>query len=243
MRDFVEKTLQNFERPMILAHMGGSAHGPENSRAAITACLKFHPDILEVDVRKSRDGVLFCRHGSVPLGIVFWTLFPALPFSLIRKMLPQVSTLEEIAAMIPENSMLYIDTKDSSINGEDLRRALTHCKGRAIWIAAYSVQHLANIRSELGNNYIFVLNRPTFFLNHALATCENIVDIFQVFIWDYNPATLHKIAGAGYGYHLSRWLITPRKKHEWQLKSNDLWLTYDSLERTHKQPSTKLTSF
>ncbi|WP_316861194.1 glycerophosphodiester phosphodiesterase family protein [uncultured Cohaesibacter sp.] len=49
-------------RPAIVAHRGAWHHAPENSIAAIEAAIAGQYDIVEVDIQKSADGVLFLMH-------------------------------------------------------------------------------------------------------------------------------------------------------------------------------------
>jgi hypothetical protein len=233
MRPFVENKLKG-KKLLTMAHMGGAAHGIENRCATIQACLPFKPDIIEIDVRKSSDGILFCHHGSIPFGVTFWTLFPSLPFSWVRRIVPGVNTLKEVADIIPENTMIYIDIKDLRIDGKDVEKELINCRAGAIWIAPWSTCHLKKLRYFLGDQYIYVVNRPALFLDHSIRNYGNIADVFQVFVWNFNFKTIKKIRENGYGYHLSRWFIGSKKRYALQSKYGDLWVTYNSLARTHK---------
>lgn len=51
-------------RVMIAAHRGCWHHGPENSLAAIEACIERGIDIVELDLRLTSDGVLILSHDS-----------------------------------------------------------------------------------------------------------------------------------------------------------------------------------
>jgi glycerophosphoryl diester phosphodiesterase len=48
--------------PRIVAHRGANNVAPENTRAAILACIPLDVAVLELDVRSSRDGVLYNFH-------------------------------------------------------------------------------------------------------------------------------------------------------------------------------------
>ncbi len=45
-----------------IAHRGASAHAPENTLAAVRAAIDLGCDLVEVDVRRTRDGVLVVMH-------------------------------------------------------------------------------------------------------------------------------------------------------------------------------------
>ena len=47
---------------LIIAHRGASAYEPENSLRAIETAIKLKADMVEVDIRKSKDGELVVIH-------------------------------------------------------------------------------------------------------------------------------------------------------------------------------------
>jgi len=48
--------------PLVIAHRGDSFHSLENSLDAVHKALSFPVDMIEIDVRRSRDNVLFVMH-------------------------------------------------------------------------------------------------------------------------------------------------------------------------------------
>jgi glycerophosphoryl diester phosphodiesterase len=53
------------KRIEIVAHRGANERAPENSMAALKLCIDWGVDYLEVDVRRSRDGVLYNFHDPI----------------------------------------------------------------------------------------------------------------------------------------------------------------------------------
>lgn len=49
-------------RPIVVAHRGCFEFGPENSRRALDACIRLGVDMVEGDVRATKDGVLVLMH-------------------------------------------------------------------------------------------------------------------------------------------------------------------------------------
>lgn len=49
-------------RPAIMAHRGASAVAPEGTLPAYLVARKLHPDFVEIDVQRTRDGVLIAYH-------------------------------------------------------------------------------------------------------------------------------------------------------------------------------------
>ena len=63
----VEQILQNLRNPsennvLVVAHRGDWRNAPENSMSAIDRALKMGVDIVEIDVRKTKDGHLIVMH-------------------------------------------------------------------------------------------------------------------------------------------------------------------------------------
>ena len=58
---------------IIAAHRGGKGHGFENSMEAVEACLKHHPDMIEVDVRMTRDKEFVLFHDAVLDRLTNWS--------------------------------------------------------------------------------------------------------------------------------------------------------------------------
>ena len=55
----------NFQkRPLVIAHRGASADFPENSLDAFSGALQQGADWIELDVRRSKDGVLVVHHDA-----------------------------------------------------------------------------------------------------------------------------------------------------------------------------------
>jgi glycerophosphoryl diester phosphodiesterase len=50
------------DRPLVIAHRGYDAGGPENTIAGLEAAARFHPDHVEVDVQQTADGDYVASH-------------------------------------------------------------------------------------------------------------------------------------------------------------------------------------
>jgi len=150
--------------PLVLAHRGGKAHGRENDAETITRALAYKPDIVEVDVRKSKDGVLYCHHGSVPLGVSVAQLYRFFTFAKITRMLGKRDTLEKILEVIPEDVVVCLDLKDKRITSSELLAVIRHT--RPVWVVVYSMKHLTELRQAMGDRVAYVHNSPLVFLRN-----------------------------------------------------------------------------
>jgi glycerophosphoryl diester phosphodiesterase len=79
-------------RPLVLAHRGASRRAPENTVEAFHAARDLGADGVELDVRRTRDGVLVLSHDPVIDG---FGLLVEHPFERLRAAVPSVPTLEE----------------------------------------------------------------------------------------------------------------------------------------------------
>lgn len=108
---------------IILAHKGYFNKASESfyKENSIDACrasgVKEYIDIIELDVRKSKDGVLYCYHGTL---IEYHVVLKIpKPFSSIREAY-KADSLADILDVIPENKSVFLDIKDTSITRDDL---------------------------------------------------------------------------------------------------------------------------
>ena len=65
--DYIDYIADPARRCAVVAHRGAWHGAPENSLAAIEQAIRIGADIIEIDVRKSADGVLFLMHDDTLL--------------------------------------------------------------------------------------------------------------------------------------------------------------------------------
>jgi len=71
--------------PLVIAHRGASWGEPGNTLRAFRRAIELGADHVEIDVRKTRDGVLVAAHGPVRGR-----------FQVVRDRTPEVPTLAEV---------------------------------------------------------------------------------------------------------------------------------------------------
>jgi glycerophosphoryl diester phosphodiesterase len=79
-------------RPLVLAHRGACRRAPENTLEAFRLARELGADGVELDVRRTADGVLVVSHDPVVEG---FGLLVAQPFAALRAAVASVPTLEE----------------------------------------------------------------------------------------------------------------------------------------------------
>src|SRR5207244_13183048 len=85
--------------PLIVGHRGASRHAPGNSLASFTEAIRQGADAIELDVRRTLDGVLVIHHSATRHGTPVSLLTHA---ELIRRCRHAPPTLEaEVRARAP----------------------------------------------------------------------------------------------------------------------------------------------
>ena len=79
-------------RPLVLAHRGACMRAPENTLEAFRIAADLGADGVELDARRTADGVLVVSHDPVVEG---FGLLVEHPFARLRAEVPSVPTLEE----------------------------------------------------------------------------------------------------------------------------------------------------
>jgi len=79
-------------RPLVLGHRGASAAAPENTLAAFTRAREMGADGVELDVRRTADGVLVVHHDPDAEGV---GVIRSVTFADLRAARPDLPTLDE----------------------------------------------------------------------------------------------------------------------------------------------------
>lgn len=100
-------TTQNMCR--VIAHRGDHTHAPENTLAAFTAAIEVGADQIELDVRRSQDGIPLIFHDAdldgQPLAALTW--------AEIQAREPIIPTLEETLLHVKGKISLDIELKEA----------------------------------------------------------------------------------------------------------------------------------
>lgn len=219
------------KRPLVMAHLAGNVHGTENSVEAILDMNQYKPDIIELDIRKSADGVLFAFHGSVPFGFLAAFFLRFFQFQTIEKWL-QIHTLTELISAIQRKPVIYLDIKQRNITPRDFEKVLKNFPQHKIWFAPYSLSYLRELKSYFKDRYKYVYNFGFFQFDKSLKEAKEIgIDSFQIFFWQLKPDVLNKIRKAGLDYALCRFFMSKKRYFRLARKCHSLWICYDDVKR------------
>ncbi|MDE2079689.1 MAG: hypothetical protein KGI73_04910 [Patescibacteria group bacterium] len=114
--------------------------------------------IIELDLRKSRDGILYCYHGT-PFEYLCGLKFP-MDFSRI-KLKYGVDTLREILGVIGRDKIIFLDIKDRRITKDDILRAFGGRKFKEVILGNKSASFLRRFGGMPGN-FAKILNGNIF---------------------------------------------------------------------------------
>jgi len=151
---------ENRRRPLILGHRGASAHAADNTITAYHLAREHGADGIECDVRLTADDVIVMHHDPVVDGM---GVLGGYPFAALRQRHPQIPTLDETLAALPEPGfLLNIEIKnDPDEPGFDPRHRLS--AAIAAWVG----------RHELHNRTVVTsFNRTT--IDHVRASDDTI---------------------------------------------------------------------
>ena len=127
-------------RPLIIAHRARVAGGPENSLSGIERAAEAGADIVELDVRRSRDGVPFVIHDAFlgrltgHRGLIWLRSAAAVRRLRLTETDEPVPTLADVLAGLPAGPEIGLDVKDRSALAAVLRAVDTADAAARTWL-------------------------------------------------------------------------------------------------------------
>ncbi|MCF7865401.1 MAG: hypothetical protein K9M11_02760 [Candidatus Pacebacteria bacterium] len=149
---------------IVLAHKGfwnreSTNSYIENSKEVCSISnTKDYVSIIELDIRKSKDGVLYCYHGTL------FQYYITLKFRKNLSFLKQkynADSLADVLGVISPNKAIFMDIKDSSITKEDILEAFQGKVFREIILANKSKSFLDRF-SNMPKGYVKIMNGNIF---------------------------------------------------------------------------------
>jgi Glycerophosphoryl diester phosphodiesterase len=122
------------DRPLVLAHRGACKRAPENTIEAFRLAAELGADGVELDARRTADGVIVVSHDPVIEG---FGLLVEHPFATLRAEVPSVPTLEEVLALLTGtlDLLVNIEIKCFPTSPTPIRNA-SSCARWSRWSAA-----------------------------------------------------------------------------------------------------------
>jgi glycerophosphoryl diester phosphodiesterase len=129
--------------PLVIAHRGASREAPGNTLAAFAAAIAVGADAIELDVRRTSDGVLVVRHNASSRGVpVALLTYPAL-VRLSRHEPPLLDTVLELCA---GRIALDIEIKEPGYEAEVLELVSRRFSRKQLLYTSFEESVISTIR-------------------------------------------------------------------------------------------------
>ncbi|MBI3032755.1 hypothetical protein HYY69_04730 [Candidatus Woesearchaeota archaeon] len=168
----------------------------ENSKEVCRiSTTKKHIHIIELDLRKSKDGVLYCYHGGL-FHYCFTSMFLK-DFSYIKKSY-NVDALKDILNVITSDKIIFLDIKDKNITRDDILNVFKGEKFREVILGNKSVLFLKKF-NNMPKQFVKILNGNIFCKFYNLAKLKNLnYKYFEVvFPFQINDEIIKKVHDHG----------------------------------------------
>ena len=216
-------------KPYLMAHAGGKKHGKENSVKSVKNCGRYKPDILELDLRKSRDGVLFCYHGFPDFPVFFLAYFLRfLKFKTIKKFL-KVDTLKEILDVVNWKTIVFLDIKQTNISGEEID-GICGNYDLEFWLAFYKFNYFKFLKDDLEDSYKYIYNFGFVNFRRGFKKVKRYgVDAMKIFTWQCSEKNMKLLKDSNSAYTVQP-LFTSRKRLKKLIREHgSLWIALDDM--------------
>jgi hypothetical protein len=191
----------NLQDKIILAHKGyfNSECTKSYRENSVDVCrlstMKDYIGIIELDLRKSKDGVLYCYHGSL-IEYYYDLKFPK-DFSSIKAKY-NVNSLAEILDVIGADKTIFLDIKDSCISKEDILNAFSKKKFKEVILGNRSVSFLSRFNG-MSSEFVKILNGNIFcnFYNLKKLKRDNFKYFEVVFPFQISKKIINAVEKSG----------------------------------------------
>lgn len=197
-------------RPLLMAHRAGEKLGfGDNTLASIQESLRCGATLIELDIRKSKDEILYCYHGSL-LEVIFSKFLLSKSFSQLKSQHLSLLTLESVLASIPSHIPIFLDIKDSVIAPEEL---VNFVKGRigTVYVSGFFfLKKLCKykILEKHVPSLCLVYIIPHLFGYNFEKLKNNGIHTIQLFHWSFNQENIQKLMACEINFALCPMFIS-----------------------------------
>ncbi len=214
-------TNKSSQKPLRLFHGNSGIFGKQNSVELIQRAVLLPVDIIELDIRKSNDGILYCYHGGV-----FACFLKYFSFKSVNQIL-SVDKLADLLLVIPQQKIVFLDIKDNTITAGDLKPIFNHFNHH-FWLAAYSLKYLYQLKLNLGNQHKYIYNFGFIFFNRGIRIAKKLgINNIKIFVWQCNEKNMEKIYLAGLNFTIEELFLNKNKLSKLIAKFGSFWLSVD----------------
>lgn len=214
-------------RPLLMFHGNSKVYGRPNSVETIRQTIKYNPDIIELDLRSSRDGILYCHHGLFP----FVLLLKYMSFSFVQKFI-KVDTLQDILNEIKETTIIFLDIKETGIPANRIDAICSERKNK-VWLASStSLRYLSKLQHVLKNKYRYIYNFSFLSFQRGLKKSKHSgIDCFKILKWQCTEKNIQQIRQAGMEFTIHPWLVKEKQYKKLVEKYGSLWVAVDDMQK------------
>lgn len=183
----------------IMAHRAGSRDHP-NSREAVEQVLKLKPNIIELDVRLSKDKQLVCYHGNVLETLGFYSSTNYKTADELQK--KGVPTLSELLHVINGTCDVFLDIQDHRVKPRQIFKAFDGTRMPATYIGSRKAKYFENFISKPDNVHFCKIY--TFGFDSELRKFKRLrIDVVDLFPWMITKKRTDKIHSMKMNFSLS----------------------------------------
>ncbi len=210
----------------LLAHRCGEENWYwDNSLDSIKESLNLWYDIIELDVRKSKDWVLYCYHWNV-LEILFPDVFLKYKSFETLKRTKNIITLETALDLIQDKAIIFLDIKEKQIISDDIYEIVKWRKFKWLYLSwIFSVKKLLEfkkITEKISNSSLVYVNMNPLKLNYKNLSKRWISKV-QCFYRNLNEKIYRNLLRYKIEVAITPLFLTKRKYQEMIKKYNLLY--------------------
>ena len=200
--------------PICIAHRGASGYCPDNSIAAFKYAAALGADMVELDVRRTKDGVLVVHHDASLIYNGRKYSISKLNMAAIRLAAPDVCTLEEaLCCIAPTDMEVMIEFKIAGIEAEVLNCVHSYGLQSRANYGSFTLAVIDKIKAlEPSAKTVYIMNKSDV-LNKVVAHPEEYsADYISVSASILTPASIYWLHLGG--KRVVAWTINSRSEIE-----------------------------
>lgn len=193
----------DLQNKIVLAHMGyfnkecRETYKENSKDVCKVTTTKDYIGIIELDVRKSKDGILYCYHGTL---LQYWFgLRDSARFSDIKNKYG-IDSLEEILEVITQDKTIFLDLKNKSITRDDILNTLKGKKFKEIILGNTGLASVSFLQrfSDMPAQFVKAMNGNIFcnFYNLKKLKEKNYKYFEVVFPFQINKRSIENVKKA-----------------------------------------------
>lgn len=131
-------------RPLVIAHRGASADAPDNSLRAFEVAIEAGADLVELDVRRTADGLLVAHHSARRRGVPLERLTYA---ELVHRSRYRPPRLDEVLALCAGRVAVDVELKESGYEAQALELVEARLRPERVVVTSFQAQVIETIKS------------------------------------------------------------------------------------------------